>query len=104
MEQVANLQQVIDRLVYLEREVKTMRTEVRMLDRRPRVRPPTHEPVAFTYPWADKREQQRQFDYLFESLGIEGAPIGAKRLQVAMAAANLGNDELTQGIIEARER
>ncbi len=103
MEQVLSLQQVVDRLTYLEREVKTMRAEVSMLRKRPRAQPSTSEPSAFAYPWADKDEQQRQFDRLFESLAITGTPIGAKRLQGAMAAANLGNDELTQGIIEARE-
>ena len=55
------------------------------------------------YPWADKEEQRRQVKALFATLSIQGAPIGAQALQQRMSQAGLSPNELSRGIIEARE-
>jgi hypothetical protein len=55
-------------------------------------------------PWADKQALRRAFDRLCADLSIQGAPIGAQLLQERMRAAGLMENELSRGIIEARER
>ncbi|MBN1889263.1 MAG: hypothetical protein JW850_14815 [Thermoflexales bacterium] len=55
------------------------------------------------YPWADKQEQKRQVKALFAALSIQGAPIGAQALQQRMSQLDLSPNELSRGIIEARE-
>ncbi|MEJ5199387.1 MAG: hypothetical protein WHX53_10725 [Anaerolineae bacterium] len=98
-----NLQQVADRLAHVEREVVAMRMQLRLLNRRSRIRS-GGRPTAFRDSLADKNEQQLEFDRLFEALGIAGTPVGARRLQEMMASARLDNNELSQSIVEAREK
>ena len=40
---------------------------------------------------------------LFETLSIQGVPIGAEALQAKMAQAGLTPNELSRGIVSARE-
>lgn len=56
-----------------------------------------------TYPWVDKEAQRRWMDLLFETLSIQGEPIGALALQEKMSQIGLDPDELSRGIIKARE-
>jgi len=55
------------------------------------------------YPWADKEEQKRWIEALFAALSIRGTPMGALALQEKMGQMGLAPDELSRGIIEARE-
>jgi len=104
MEQVLSLQQVVDRLVHLESEIGIIREEVAALRRPPKAaRRLSTTQAALAYSWANKGEQRRIFDDLFAALVIEGSPIGAKRLQRAMAVAGLTDNALSRGIVEARE-
>ncbi len=56
-----------------------------------------------TYPWVDKEVQRHWMDMLFETLSIQAEPIGALELQKKMSQIGLDPDELSRGIIEARE-
>lgn len=51
----------------------------------------------------DKMVLRRWINGLFENLSIQGVPIGAETLQAKMAQAGLTPNELSQGIVSARE-
>ncbi|MCC6443502.1 MAG: hypothetical protein IT210_08600 [Armatimonadetes bacterium] len=53
--------------------------------------------------WAGKAMLREKIKELFEKLSIEGAPIPAEQLQRMMADSGLEQNELSRGIIEARE-
>ena len=104
MEQILSLQQLADRLVYLEREVAVIRQEV-STRRRPiktTLRTEASRPT-FVYPWVNKDGPKQWFDLLFAALPIQGSPIGAEQLQRKMAEAELEGNELSRSIVAARE-
>jgi len=104
MKQVLSPQQLANRLIYLEREMKIIREEVKTLRRRTAVDSQTGSiQTTPAYSWADKREQRRWFDRLCATLAIKRPSIGAELLQREMKEAGLNNTELSRGITEARD-
>lgn len=58
---------------------------------------------AVAYPWADKGDQRRWIKDLFAALSIQGVPMGAKVLQQRIGQVGLTPNELSRGLVEARE-
>ncbi|MGQ9628115.1 MAG: hypothetical protein ACUVV0_14585 [Anaerolineae bacterium] len=54
--------------------------------------------------YADKEFQKSFIASLFAKLSIQWGPIGAETLQERMKQANLASNELSQGIVNAREK
>ena len=52
----------------------------------------------------DKMVLKRWINSLVEKLSIQGVPIGAETLQAKMAQAGLTSNELSRGIVSAREK
>ena len=98
METALVLQQLTDRLAQVESEVRQIRNELAHLNP---PHPARSRGVAFA--WTDKAAQKRRMKEVFEALGIQGAPIGVQALRVEMARAGLAPNELSRGIIDARE-
>jgi hypothetical protein len=87
-----------ERLDHLEEEMRFIRKELDELRQQA-----SDESRASDAIWADKAAQKRAANDLFAALSIRGSPIGAEALQQQMAQADLDEDELSKGIIEARE-
>ncbi len=103
MHQPASLQQLTDRIVYLEKKVDLIHKELTDLRQEQTVPQTIATPSAITYPWVDKKVLKRRMKTLFKTLSIERTPIGALALQEQMSKIGLDPDELSRGIIEARE-
>lgn len=101
MNQIMTVQQLTTRLRRIEAEIVAIRQG---LDTMPQEVSRFSEPeVASSYAWVSKpmlREQMKQF---FLMLPLQGAANGIDELQKAMAVAELRSNELSQGIIAARE-
>lgn len=61
------------------------------------------EAVNLPFSTVDKRLIRKHMQELFRILSVEGEPIGIEELQKQMREANLNSNELSRGIIEARE-
>jgi hypothetical protein len=99
-----NLQQLADKVVYLEQEVNTIRKELADLREQQEAVPqvPTTQPIA-NFPWMDKTLLRQAMDKLFQTLSIQGEPIGVEALREMMKKENLSQNELSRSIIEARD-
>ena len=60
-------------------------------------------PGNLSYLCMDKMALRRWINGLFEKLSIQGVPVGAEALQAKMAQAGLTSNELSRGIVSARE-
>lgn len=98
MNQTVSLQQLVDRIERVEKEMSIILKDLAHL-RRQR----TTASFAVPYPWADKEEQRRWIRDLFATLTIQGLPMGAKVLQQRMSQAGLTPNELSRSLVEARE-
>ncbi len=98
------LQQLTDKVLHLEQELNTVRKELANLRQQAEAIPETAitQPVV-EFPWADKAVLKYGINHLFKTLSIEGKPIGIQKLRRMMSQDNLRQNELSQGIIEARE-
>jgi len=98
------LQQLTDRLLRLENEMRAIRQA--MADRlQPKVDVPrttTARPMQVS-PWADKQILRREMAAFCASLSIHAEPIGIEDLQRKMGESGLAPNELSQSIIKARE-
>lgn len=104
MHQTPSPEQLADRVVRLEDEVKLIQQELAELRRHTEAVPAaTILHVARNSPWADKGAQRHWINHLFAALSIQGVPIGAEALQQRMSQAGLTPNELSRGPIEARE-
>ena len=98
MEQTLTLQQLIERLMNLEREVNSLHHDLAHFQQHPDA-----STVTLAYRWADKNIQRRWMSQVFASYSIQGKPRGALALQQEMSRANLAANELSRSLIEARE-
>lgn len=104
MNQTLSLQQLTDRLVRIEEEMSVIRKELADLRQQTKAVPQVvAAQSAAPYPWADKGDQRRWINDLFAALSIQGVPMGAKVLQQRMGQAGLTSNELSRGLVEARE-
>jgi hypothetical protein len=99
-----NLQQLTDKVVYLEQEVNTIRKELADLREQQEAVPqvPITQSIA-NFPWMDKTLLRQAMDKLFQTLSIQGEPIGVEALRQMMKNENLDQNELSRSIIEARD-
>jgi hypothetical protein len=99
-----NLQQLADKIVYLEQEVNTIRKELADLRQQREAVPqvPATQSID-SFPWMDKTLLRRAMDKLFQTLSIQGEPIGVEALRQMMKKENLNQNELSRSIIEARD-
>lgn len=98
------MQELTDRLVRIENEVTALREELASLRKQTRTNPRTAATrQALAHLCMDKMALRRWIDVLFEMLSIQGVPIGAEALQAKMAQAGLTSNELSRGIVSARE-
>jgi hypothetical protein len=99
-----NLQQLTDKVVYLEQEVNTIRKELADLREQQETVPqaPASHSIA-DFPWMDKTLLRQAMDRLFQTLSIQGEPIGVEALRQIMKKENLDQNELSRSIIEARD-
>jgi hypothetical protein len=99
-----NLQQLTDKVVYLEQEVNTIRKELADLreQQEPVPQGPATQSIA-DFPWVDKTLLKQAMDKLFQTLSIQGEPIGVEALRQMMKNENLDQNELSRSIIEARD-
>lgn len=103
MEQTFSLQQLTDRLLRLESEIQAIR---QTLIERSQQNASTAVGVKPTpiLRWADKQTLQREMNAFRASLSIHTEPIAIGDLQRKMEESGLAPNELSQSIIEARER
>ena len=104
MNQTLSMQELTDRLVRVESEVTALREELASLRKQTRTGPrtvATRQAVARLC--MDKMVLRRWINGLFKNLSIQGVPIGAETLQAKMAQAGLKPNELSRGIVSARE-
>ena len=69
----------------------------------PQEEPPALKGIIPSSMLVDKAMLREQMESLFETLDIQGEPIGAIALQEEMRQANLDRNELSQSIIAMRE-
>ncbi len=102
MSQTLTLQQITNKISHLEEEMNNLRKE---LDELRQQNADTSNPFTtnVAYTWADKQSQRRWINQLFTSLSITNTPIGPQTLQQRMSQSELSPDELSRGIVEARE-
>ncbi len=98
MEQNLSLQQLAERLTYLEGEINRIQDEMASL----RQQTPTRL-VNVAYVWANKSAQGRWMNHLFAVLSIQGPSIGVWALQQKMGQTALTTNEMSRSLIEARE-
>ena len=104
MNQALSLQELTDRLVRVENEVNALREELASLRKQTEASPRTiADRQALAHLCMDKMALRRWINGLFEKLSIQGMPIGAEALQAKMAQSGLTSNELSQGIVSARE-
>ena len=96
------LEQITNKLSHLEDEVDILRKELAELRQQKRDAP-TKSNTQITYAWVDKEFQRHWMNQLFASLPIISMPINPQILQQRMMQSGLSLDELSRGIIEARE-
>ncbi|MBM4048844.1 MAG: hypothetical protein FJ279_27400 [Planctomycetes bacterium] len=94
MSEKLSIQDLTDRLVRVEKEMGAVRKE--LADLRRQTRAATEGPASL---WASNAERRR----CARSLPIQGTPVGAKLLQQKMAQAGLLPNELSRGLVAARE-
>jgi hypothetical protein len=102
MIQDIRIQQLAAKLEQLEQELHDAREELATLSQQPATEP-TEQLSVPAIRWADKALLQREFDRLFEMLGIEDRPVDIYDLQRRMGEAGLEPNELSRGIVEARD-
>lgn len=105
MNQILSMQELTDRLVRVENEVTTLRKELASLRKQTTKARPRTAAIrqALARLCVDKKALRRWTNGLFEKLSIQGVPIGAEALQAKMAQAGLTSNELSRGIVSARE-
>ena len=104
MNRALSLQELTERLVRVENEVTALREELASLRKQTRTSPRTAATQqALAHLCMDKMALRRWINGLFEELSIQGVPIGAEALQAKMAQAGLTSNELSRGIVSARE-
>ncbi|MCX7839859.1 MAG: hypothetical protein N2559_10475 [Anaerolineae bacterium] len=104
MEQVLSLQQLTDKLLRLESEIELIRRA--LLEHSQQNTPAltsTVKPMP-GFRWADKQTLQREMNAFRASLSIRTEPIEIEDLQRRMGEAGFAPNELSQSIIEAREK
>ncbi|MFQ5796169.1 MAG: hypothetical protein ACE5JP_14125 [Candidatus Bipolaricaulia bacterium] len=82
---------------FLQSHAKDKDTERRVTKQMPAT------PQPLFHLWADKAIQRRWINDLFVELSIQGEPIGAEALQERISQADLAPNELSRGIVDARE-
>ena len=87
-----------ERVDHLEEELRFIRKELAELRQQTSAELKADDTI-----WADKAAQRRAIDNLFAALSIQSSAIGAEALQQQMAQTHLDENELSKGIIEARE-
>jgi len=98
------MQELTDRLVRVESEVTALREELASLRKQTRTSLPTAATrQALAHLCMDKTALRCWINGLFETLSIQGVPIGAEALQAKMAQAGLTSNELSRGIVSSRE-
>lgn len=99
MEEATVLQQLTERVNYLEAEVSDLRHKVEVIE--------TPSATAINsglfLSREEKRKFAREFDRLFAKFGIDCQPIGAEKLQEMMKEANLEPNELSRDLIAMRD-
>ena len=102
MSQTLTLKQITNKISHLEGEVNILREELDEL-RQQKANTSTKAVSQVAYAWADKESQRRWINQLFTSLSITSMPIGSQTLQQRISQSGLSQDELSRGIVEARE-
>jgi len=99
------LQRLSDQLAHIEREVSAIRRELARLERAPAkgVAPLAAAASDTAMRWADKRLLREKFDQMLAGPAVNMWPIGAAALQQQMAQERLEPNELSQGLIAARD-
>jgi len=103
MNQTLTIHQLADKIVHIEKEMSVIHKELADLRRQTKKQKRITTPSVIAYPWADKGEQRRWIKELFATLSIQGVPMGAKVLQRRMGRVSLTPNELSRGLVEARE-
>jgi hypothetical protein len=103
MYQPLRIQQLANKLAYLEQQVNVIRIELGELQEQARALLETASPDRVAVSWTDKAAQRQQLNSLFTALSIQGVAEGTDILQQRMAHAGLEHNELSRGLVEARE-
>lgn len=103
MYQPLRIQQLANKLAYLEQQVNVIRIELGELQEQARALLETASPGRTAASWTDKAAQRQQFNSLFTVLSIQGVAAGIDILQQRMVQAGLEQNELSRGLVEARE-
>lgn len=103
MEQTLSLQQLTDRLLRLESEIQAIRQALIERSQQNASTSVSIKPMPILR-WADKQALQREMNAFRASLSIPTEPIAIEDLQRRMEESGLAPNELSQSIIEARER
>ena len=101
MNKTATIQQLSDRLRWIEAEIVAVREELKTLPTQQEHPLPIDATGSDT--WVNKTALREQMRRLFLTLSIQGEPIGVEALQKRMREAGLATNELSQSIIAARE-
>jgi hypothetical protein len=103
MEHVLSLEQLTDRLLRLENEIEVIRRALveHYQPKATTLSTPSPMPI---FRWADKQILQREMNAFCTFLSATVEPIGLEELQQRMSESGLAPNELSQSIIEARER
>lgn len=102
MEQTLSLQQLTDRLLRLESEIEAIRQA--LIERSQSALTSVSIKPMPILRWADKQALQREINAFRVSLSIHTEPVAIEDLQRRMSECGLAPNELSQSIIEARER
>src|SRR5688572_29761238 len=103
MNQDLSLQEISDRLIRVEREVVVIRKQIDHLQQVGVVGPISTPHSGVENLLADKTPLRLAIANLFREYGIVAVPIGVEVLRQMMSQAGLTENELSHGIIEARE-
>ena len=95
MGQTATIQKLTGQLSRLESEITAVRRTLETLQQTP-------DTGTEHKTQTGKDGLNVQMQHLFRHFAISGTPSGAESLQVQMAGANLGRNELSQSLINAR--
>ena len=93
MGQTATIQKLTAQLSRLESEITAVRRTLETLEQSPDTEYKTQ---------ANKDSLNVQMQQLFKHFSIAGVAVGAESLQEQMTGANLGRNELSQSLINAR--
>ena len=100
IQQQQTFQQLSDKILELERQVKSFRAELEQWRKSQRM---VIQPAIAQTRWVSKEAQKMRMRELFKVMELTYKPVGIKKLQQEMEQADLELHELSRGIIAMRE-